>query len=145
MRAGWLWAVMDHARNNYGLHYRDALSGTLNFVTGNSFLTAYLLLAGVCAAIAVDGYFAYVALPKLPETKMPAVPASWPDLNSAWRFLRARNQFAYAAARYQRETGVAKARAATIAAGVDAVLANVWFAQSAAAPHSRPAPQLSRQ
>lgn len=132
--SGWLWSAMDHGRNNYGNAYRDVLTSTLNFVTGSGWLTAYLLVLGVCAAIALDFYFAYIALPRLPEMKMPGLPTSWTRVKTAWRFLRARNQFAYAVARYRREAGVARARAATVAATVNAALANWRFGPASPGP-----------
>lgn len=141
--SGWLWSVIDHGRNNYGNAYRDALTSTLNFVTGSGWLTAYLLLLGICAAIALDFYFAYIALPKLPETKLPLLSTSWSQMKTALSFLRARNQFAYAVARYQRETDMAKARAATVAASIDTALANWWFGQSGPVPDSQPASQVN--
>ncbi|MBI3684180.1 MAG: hypothetical protein HY235_27720 [Acidobacteria bacterium] len=75
-------------------------------------------------AVALDLYFACLALPALAEAKLPAFPSSWEDAKRAWRYLRVRREFAYAVARYRRASGLPRARAAVIAASIDAGLQN---------------------
>jgi hypothetical protein len=111
--AGFGWSILDHARNNYNNHFHDALSATMNFVTGNSFLTAYLFLLGTSAAIAVDAYSAYVAPSPVSSTPFPSMPRSWDDLKAFWRAVRERNQLAYSIARRTRESGAAMMRPST--------------------------------
>jgi hypothetical protein len=49
-----------------------------------------------------------------------------------WAFERLRRQFVYAAARYRRETGLPRARAAVLAANLDAALVNwqLWWRET---------------
>lgn len=122
--SGLVWSVIDHAGFNYGSSYRDALGATLRFVNGDGWFTAYLFFVGVVAAIFLDFYLLHFSHRKLPEEKL-----SWPGLaidrlRTLWAFERGRRQFAYAVARYQRETGMARARAAVAAAILDAALVN---------------------
>src|ERR1700681_570642 len=52
--------------------------------------------------------------------------ARWKRLQeTAWRYLRLRREFAYAVARYRRETGLSRARVAVIAAMVAVIAAMI--------------------
>lgn len=122
--SGLVWSVIDHAGVNYGNSYRNALGATLRFVNGDGWFTAYLFLVGVVAAILFDFYLFHLSHRKLPEAKLP-----WPGLSldrfrTLWAFERVRRQFAYAVARYRRETGIPRARAAVLAANLDGTLVN---------------------
>ena len=122
--SGLVWSVIDHAGVNYGNSYRDALGATLRFVNGDGWSTAYLFLVGVFAAILFDFYLFHLSHRKLPEAKLPRPGLSLDRLRTLWAFERVRRQFAYAVARYQRETGMARARAAVLAANLDGTLVN---------------------
>jgi len=130
--SGCIWAVLDHAGNNYGNSFRDALSTTLRFATGNGWLTAHLFLVGIVAAIAVDFCVVRAAVSNFPETRRPRGPLSWAQARALWKFLRLQRQFAYAVARYQREVGLARSRLAAFAAGLDAVLVNLHIRNTTA-------------
>ena len=125
--SGWLWSMFDHGANNYNANYRDSLNRVFQVVTGDGHLSLYIFVVGACLAVALDLYFAYLALPALAEVKHPAFPSSWEDAKRAWRYLRVRREFAYAVARYQRESGFLKARAVVVAGGLDAALVNWWI------------------
>jgi RsiW-degrading membrane proteinase PrsW (M82 family) len=131
--SGLLWAVIDHVGNNYGIHYRDGLATTLRFVTGDGWVTAYLLLFGIFAAVVYDFYLVNLVQPRLPEGKLPRPTLSLDGLRTFWAFERVRRQFAYAVARYQRETGMARARLAVLAANLDMALVNwqQWWREAA--------------
>lgn len=122
--SGWLWAVMDHVRNNYANHHRDALAATLNIITGHGWVTAYLFAIGVASALAVDFYLEFAAIPKLTELEFPKASPSWSELKAAIRFLRLRSAFAFAMARHRRATGAAKAQAGLLASALDMWLVN---------------------
>jgi RsiW-degrading membrane proteinase PrsW (M82 family) len=128
--SGWLWSAFDHGANNYNANYRDSLNRVFQVVTGNGHLSLYIFVVGAGLAVALDFYFAYLALPALAEVKLPAFPSSWADAKRAWRYLRMRREFAYAVARYRRASGLPRARAAVVAASIDAGLQN-WHLSAA--------------
>src|ERR1700680_1436334 len=62
--------------------------------------------------------------------------ARWKRLQeTAWRYLRLRREFAYAVARYRRETGLSRARVAVIAAMIDANLPQLASVVRRSKPH----------
>jgi RsiW-degrading membrane proteinase PrsW (M82 family) len=95
--SGWVWAVMDHAANNYSVHYHDAFGSFLTFVTANGYISLYIFVLGGCFGWALDFYFAYVKFPARVGAKLPAFPASWEAAKTTWHSLYWRRQFAYAA------------------------------------------------
>jgi len=90
----------------------------------DGWFTAYLFLVGVIAAIFLDLYLLHFSHRRLPEAKLPRPGLSLVRLRTLRAFERVRRQFAYAVARYQRETGIARARAAVLAANLDGTLFN---------------------
>ena len=127
--SGWLWSVLDHGANNYIVAFHDSLSSVLQGVTATGYLSLYVFLLGVGFAVLLDLYCIYLGLPKLNEARLPKFPTSWAEAKRAWRYLLLRRQFAYAVARYKREDGLDRARAAVIAGGLDASLHN-WHIRS---------------
>jgi hypothetical protein len=121
--SGLLWSAIDHTATNYGSTHRDPLAIGLRFITGDGWF-AYLFFLGVVAAILVDLYVAVPSRRRLDETRLPRPTLSFAGLRALWAFERLRRQFAYAVARYQRETGIARARSAVLAAHLDAALVN---------------------
>jgi RsiW-degrading membrane proteinase PrsW (M82 family) len=69
--SGLVWSFIDHAGTNYGSAYRDAFGATLRFVNGDGWVTAYLFLVVVVAAIFLDFYLLHFSHRKLPEAKLP--------------------------------------------------------------------------
>jgi RsiW-degrading membrane proteinase PrsW (M82 family) len=128
--SGWAWSVFDHGANNYNVNYRDAFSRAFQIVTGNGYLSLYLFVLGVFAAVALDFYFANLALPVLSEVKRPPLPTSWAGLRRTWSYLRLRRGFGFAVARHERDSSATKAHLAVLAAGLDAVLHN-WHVTAA--------------
>jgi len=116
--------VLCSERETLGNSYRDSFGATLRFVNGDGWFTANLVLVGVVAAIFLDLYLLHFSHRKLPEAKLPRPGLSLDRLRTLWAFERVRRQFAYAVARYQRETGVARVRAAVLAANLDGALVN---------------------
>jgi len=134
--SGWIWSVFDHGANNYNANYRDSWNSLFQVITANGYLSFYIFLIGVCSAVALDFYFAYIAVPRLAEARLPEFPASWADAKRAWRYLSLRRQFAYAAARYHRTSGLVRARLAVVAAMIDSTLHNwhVLYAEAKQPP-----------
>jgi len=122
--SGLQWSAIDHAGTNYGNSYRDSLGATLRFVNGDGWFTAYLFFVGVVAAIFLDFYLLHFSHRKLPEAKLPRSGLSLDRLRTLWAFELVRRQFAYAVARYKRESGISRARAAVLAANLDGTLVN---------------------
>jgi len=122
--SGLVWSVIDHAGTNYGNSYRDTLGTILRFVNGDGWFTAYLFLVGVVAAIFFDLYLLHFNQRKLPEAKLPRPGLSLDRLRTVWAFELVRRQFAFAVARYQRESGISRVRAAVLAANLDGTLVN---------------------
>ncbi|MGH7770067.1 MAG: PrsW family glutamic-type intramembrane protease, partial [Candidatus Binatia bacterium] len=122
--SGLLWSAIDHTATNYGATHRDALANGLGFITGAGWVTAYLFLLGVGAAILLDLYVAITNHRRLAEARLPRPAISFAGLRELWAFERLRRQFAYTVARYRRETGLARARSAVLAANLDAALVN---------------------
>ncbi len=122
--SGLAWSAIDHTGTNYGNSHHDALGAALRFVNGDGWFTAYLFLVGVVAAIFFDFYLLHFSHRKLPEAKLPRPGLSPDRLLALWAFERVRRQFAYAVARFQRETGMARARTAVLAANLDGTLVN---------------------
>jgi RsiW-degrading membrane proteinase PrsW (M82 family) len=129
--AGLLWSSLDHGANNYIVTFGNVLSKAFEVITGKGYLSLYIFVLGTALAVIVDLYFAYVRLPKLNESRFPAMPTSWAGFGNAWKYLLLRRRFAFAVARYQREDGMDRARAAVVAAGLDAKLHN-WHLQAEA-------------
>jgi RsiW-degrading membrane proteinase PrsW (M82 family) len=122
--SGFLWSVLDHGANNYIVTVGGLFGRVLQFISAEGYLSLYIFLIGICGAVALDLYFAYIAVPKLAEVRLPSWPSSWDEARRSWWYLRQRRQFAYAVARYQRESGLVRARLAVISASVDAALHN---------------------
>jgi len=122
--SGLVWAAIDHAGTNYGHSHRDALGAILRFINGDGWVTAYLFLVGVIAAIYLDFYLLHFSHRKLPEATLPRPGLSLDQLRSLWAFELVRRQFAFAVARYQRESGITRVRAAVLAANLDGTLVN---------------------
>jgi RsiW-degrading membrane proteinase PrsW (M82 family) len=130
--SGLLWSAIDHTATNYGATHRDALATGLRFITGAGWATGYLFLSGVVAAVVFDLYVAIPNYRKLAEARLPRPTFSLSGVRGLWAFERLRRQFAYAAARYRRETGLPRARAAVVAANLDAALVNwqLWWRET---------------
>jgi len=128
--SGFLWSALDHGANNYIVAFRDSLSSVFAAISGEGYVSLYIFLVGAGLAVILDLYCIYPGLLKLREARLPPFPSSWEDTKQAWRYLRLRRQFAYAVARYKREDGIDKARAAVVASSVDAALHN-WHLRNA--------------
>lgn len=120
--SGWLWSTLDHAANNYNVHFRGAISNIFRAVTMNGRLSLYIFVAGICFALTLDLYFAYLARGE----RTPAQPMTFPvsrNQASPWfRYLHLRLQFAYASARYRAASGKTKERLAALVSSLGSSL-----------------------
>jgi hypothetical protein len=120
--SGFLWSVLDHIANNFGVGQRGALATFLNGITGQGWVTFYLFVVGVAIAVGFDLYIIHVQLPKFPEFKLPRLQNGVSGLRRLWAFLVGRRALAYVLFRYRRASGLARAKLACSGAVLDQYL-----------------------
>jgi RsiW-degrading membrane proteinase PrsW (M82 family) len=97
--AGYCWAILDHAQNNYRNRFHNFFSTALSGVTADGWMSVYLFVIAGMAAIAFDSYIIHGTLAKFP-LKLPlrGGPVGW---WSAWRFINNKRAFAFLAYQYR--------------------------------------------
>lgn len=132
--SGLVWSAFDHIANNFGVGQRGGFAGFLNGIAGHGYLTIYLFVIGVIAAIGFDLYLIHAQLPKFPEFKLPKLESDVNGLKMLWAFLVSRRALAYVLFRYGQATGIARAELACFGALLDQYLINSHLTRGPAAP-----------
>lgn len=103
--SGIAWTTLDHIRTNSAPVGRDSGSGfsnVLTTITANGWLSLWIFLALVVAAIAIDLAIGSRTLPHRPEVTMVRSSVQPADRSSSWAFRLHRRALAYAAFRGRR-------------------------------------------
>ena len=103
--SGITWTTLDHIRTNSAPVGRDSGSGfsnVLTTITANGWLSLWIFLALVVAAIAIDLAIGSRTLPRRPEVTMVRPGVQPTDRSSSWAFRVHRRALAYAAFRGRR-------------------------------------------
>lgn len=132
--SGLVWSAFDHIANNFGVGQRGGFAGFLNGIAGHGYLTIYLFVIGVIAAIGFDLYLIHAQLPKFPEFKLPKFETDKNGLKMLWAFLVGRRALAYVLFRYGRARGIARAELACFGAILDQYLINSHLTRGPTAP-----------
>ena len=116
--SGIAWTTIDHVRTNSAPVGRDSgsgLSNVLTAITANGWLSLWIFLALVVAAIAIDLAIGSRTLPRRPEVTMVRSGVQPTDRSSSWAFRIHRRALAYAAFRGRRAIEPARDEAEGVA------------------------------
>jgi RsiW-degrading membrane proteinase PrsW (M82 family) len=109
--SGIAWTTVDHIRTNSAPVGRDSgsgLSNVLTTITANGWLSLWIFLALVVAAIVIDLAIGVRTLPRRPEVTMARSGVQPADRSADWAFRVHRRALAYASFRGRRATQPAR-------------------------------------
>lgn len=114
--SGYAWSILDHAANNYAVHVSGLSANLLNAITGYGWISLYLFVIGVIAAIAMDLYIIHKAAPRLPELELSALGSPRGRMKAFWTTMLAQRMLAFLIFQYRRGSGATRAEIADFAA-----------------------------
>ena len=113
---GFVWSILDHAANNYTVHVSGWSASLLNDVTGYGWISLYLFVIGVIAAIAMDLYIIHKAPPRLPELDLSALGSPRGRMKAFWTMMLAQRMVAFLIFQYRRGSETTRAEITDFAA-----------------------------
>lgn len=113
---GYAWSILDHAANNYAVHVSGWSANLLNGITGYGWISLYLFVIGVIAAIAMDLYIIHKAPPRLPELEVSSLGSPRDRMNAFWTMMLAQRMLAFLIFQFRRGSETTRAEITDFAA-----------------------------
>ena len=113
---GYVWSILDHAANNDAVHVSDWSAKLLNGITGYGWISMYLFVIGLIAAIAMDLYIIHKARPPLPELKLSSLGSPRGRVKAFWAMMIEQRMLAFLIFQYRRASEAKRAEISAFAA-----------------------------
>jgi RsiW-degrading membrane proteinase PrsW (M82 family) len=117
--SGFVVAVLDHVRNNYGNRADDLPAQLLQTIGLDGWLAIYLFVGLVAAVIAADAWVIHRSRPRPPEHTFPPRPAGRAGWLQQWHFLLKRRELAFANFQFHRTDGADREHVRQMASRLD--------------------------